>query len=148
MHCDIHFDAENKRICRLGLSTHSGSCDRSDPDVAIKAYSIQCFAFLAVADLFILTSTQLLGKHSAVLQLVHEKSCPPSLSIARYSFIQLSELGYKERVKIPSFETASKGIRTRDPSIDSSRSTAELPRSPFHGTSHGVKDTGRDLSLL
>ena len=28
---------------RLGLSTRSGSCDRSDPDVMIKAYSRSCF---------------------------------------------------------------------------------------------------------
>ena len=44
----------------------------------------------------------------------------PTLSIARYSFIQLSRLGrqWRER-KGPIFETAAKGIRTRDLSIAS-----------------------------
>ena len=44
----------------------------------------------------------------------------PPLSIARYSFIQLSQLGrqWRER-KCPIFETVAKGIRTRAPLIAS-----------------------------
>ena len=38
----------------------------------------------------------------------------PPLSIARYSFIQLSELGRQRRQrKCPNFETIAKGVRTR-----------------------------------
>ena len=44
MHCDVQPTSPLKRktYCRrLGLQTRSGSRDRSDPDVGIKAYKLE-----------------------------------------------------------------------------------------------------------
>ena len=52
------------------------------------------FTLHPLADLFIPMPSRLLWEHSATLQLLHEE-CSfryPPLSVARYSFIQLSEL--------------------------------------------------------
>ena len=37
--CNLHCDVEHITT-KMGISSHSGSRDRSDPDVAIKAYDV------------------------------------------------------------------------------------------------------------
>ena len=66
------------------------------------------FTLHLLAHLFVLTSSRLLWKHSATLQLLREDRSFTNLplSIARYSFMQLSEL-WGER-NFQSFETAAR----------------------------------------
>ena len=61
------------------------------------------------------------GKHSATLQLVRDDYAfrYPSLSVARYSFIHLSELWQCVKNEIEKIRTSSKIIRTRVLSIES-----------------------------
>ena len=69
----------------------------------------------SLADLFIPTPTRLLCSPGSILAMQQLRAktksltCPP-LSISRYSFIQLSQLGrqWRER-KCPIFETVAKG---------------------------------------
>ena len=100
-------------MCSQSSSKGKGSFYIAQYPVRLTAQSALRF-LPSLADLFIPTPTRLLRDSRLVaMQQLHattkSRTFPP-LSIARYSFIQLSQLGrqWRER-KCPRFETVAKG---------------------------------------
>ena len=75
------------------------------------------YTFTPLADMLIPTPTQLLREaFKPCTNYVRAKTKSltfPPLSIARYSFKQLSELGCTERTKMPKLRNGSKGVRVQ-----------------------------------
>ena len=77
LHCDVHVTAENKHTLSP-FGTRSGSCNRSDPDVAIKAYT-PFFCFDNNTDESVMspieTMTIMFFCHTREFKLKHSLTC-------------------------------------------------------------------------